>query len=201
MNSISIYYLVHLWYAYVVHLGWETNSKAIIICLFIILKLSSACYHYFWIHPLVVTITLDFCMLSLHNLTIFFCMHVRYCTQSCWTCREKEKSFALQYNVMQTSLHGGFNANPPPPSPDCNPEEDIYSEADSDAIGHSYLPPKVFALTWHDDVSHIMHMLPCSAYFWHHICHLLSLDMFYNATYLVSISYMGLCSLMSFSQP
>ena len=28
-----------------------------------------------------------------------------------------------------------------------------------------YPPPKVFALPWHDDVSHIMHMLPCSAYF------------------------------------
>src|SRR3989337_2051791 len=72
MNSISIYYLVHLGYVYVVHLGWKTNSKAIIICLFIKLKLSSACYHYFWIYALVVTITLDFCMLSLHNLTIFF---------------------------------------------------------------------------------------------------------------------------------
>ena len=42
---------------------------------------------------------------------------------------------------------------------------DICSEADSDAADHSYLPPKVFALPWHDDVSHIMHMLPCSAYF------------------------------------
>ena len=72
MNSIFVYYLVHLGYAYVVHLGWETNSKAIIIYLFIKLKQSSARYHYFWIHPLVVTITLDFCMLSLHNLTIFF---------------------------------------------------------------------------------------------------------------------------------
>ena len=72
MNSISVYYLVHLWYAYVVHLGWETTSKAIIICLFINLKKSLAYYHYFWIHPLVVTITLDFCMLSLHNLAIFF---------------------------------------------------------------------------------------------------------------------------------
>ena len=58
--------------SYVVHLGWERNSKTIIICLFVELKLSSACYHYFWIHPLIVTITLDFCMLSLHNLTIFF---------------------------------------------------------------------------------------------------------------------------------
>ena len=72
MNSIFVYYLVHLRYACVVHLWWETNSKAILICLFIKLKLSSACYHYFWIHPLVVTITLDLCMLSLHNLTIFF---------------------------------------------------------------------------------------------------------------------------------
>ena len=84
----------------------------------------------------------------------------------------------------------GSMANPPT-SPDCNPEEGIYSEADSNAVDHSYLPPKVFSLTWDDDVSHIMHM-PCSAYFRHHICHLLSLDMFCNATYLVSISYMGI---------
>ena len=52
----------------------------------------------------------------------------------------------------------------PPPSPDCNPEEDICSEVDSDAADHSYLPPKVFAPSWHD-VSHIMRMLPCSANF------------------------------------
>ena len=58
----------------------------------------------------------------------------------------------------------GSMANPPP-SPDCNPEEDICSEADSDTDDHSYLPHKVFALPWRDDVSHIMHMLPCSAYF------------------------------------
>ena len=83
MNSISVYYLVHLGYVYVVHLGWETNSKAIIICLFIKFKLSPAYYNYFWIYPSVITITLDFCKLSLHNLTNFFCMHVRYCTQSC----------------------------------------------------------------------------------------------------------------------
>jgi hypothetical protein len=36
-----------------------------------------------------------------------------------------------------------------------------------------------------------MHMAPCIAYFTHHICHLLSLDMFcVNAICLVSISYM-----------
>ena len=89
MNRIFVYFLAHIEVAmnsisaYVVHLGWERNSKAIIICLFIKLKLAPAFYHYFWIHQLVVTITLDFCMLSLHNLTIFFRMHVRYCTQSC----------------------------------------------------------------------------------------------------------------------
>ena len=61
----------------------------------------------------------------------------------------------------------GSIANPPHPSPDCNLEEDICFEADSDAADPSYFPPppKVFALPWRDDVSHIMHMLPCSAYF------------------------------------
>ena len=38
-------------------------------------------------------------------------------------------------------------------------------EEDSEADDQSYYPPKVYAQTWHDDVSHIMHMLPCSAYF------------------------------------
>ena len=83
----------------------------------------------------------------------------------------------------------GAMANPPPP--DCNPEEDICSEADSDAAHHSYLPPKVFALTWHADVGHIMHMVPHIAYIIHLICHQLSLDLLcVNATCLVSISYM-----------
>ena len=35
----------------------------------------------------------------------------------------------------------------------------------------------VFSLTWHADVGHIMHMVPCIAYFIFQICHLLSLDM------------------------
>ena len=48
----------------------------------------------------------------------------------------------------------------------------------------------VFALTWHADVGHIMHMAPCIAYIIHLICHQLSLDLLcVNATYLVSISY------------
>ena len=91
---------------------------------------------------------------------------------------KKEKSFARQYNVMQTSLHGGFNGKPSPPSPDCNPEEDICSEADSDAADHSYLPPRWLLCLG-------MMMLIIS-------CHLLSLDMFCNATCLVSISHMGI---------
>ena len=35
---------------------------------------------------------------------------------------------------------------------------------DSEGQDHSYLPPEVFALTWHADVGNIMHMVPCIAY-------------------------------------
>ena len=66
---------------------------------------------------------------------------------------------------MQTSLHGGRKGSPPPRISDHNQEEDNCSEGDSEGEDNSYLPPKVFALPWHDDVGHIMHMLPCSAYF------------------------------------
>ena len=74
----------------------------------------------------------------------------------------EKKRRVLRGNTMSCRHRSmvGSMANPPS-SPDCNPEEDIYSKADSDAAGHSYLPPKVFALTFHDDVSHIMHILPC----------------------------------------
>ena len=74
----------------------------------------------------------------------------------------EKKRRILRGNTMSCrhcSMMGSME-NPPHPSPDCNPEEDISSEADSDAADHSNLPPKVFALPWHDDVSHIMHMLP-----------------------------------------
>ena len=100
----------------------------------------------------------------------------------------EKKRRVLRGNTMPCRHRSmvGSMANPPP-SPDCNPEEDICSGADSDAADHSYLHPKVFALTWHDGVSLIMHMLPCSAYFRHNIWHMLSLDMLCNATYLVSI--------------
>ena len=77
---------------------------------------------------------------------------------------------------MQTPLHGG-RSGPPPAFPDCIPEEDICSKGDSEGEDNSYLPPEVFALTWHADVGYIMHMVSCIAYFIHQICQLLSLDM------------------------
>ena len=79
---------------------------------------------------------------------------------------------------------------PPPAILDCIPEEDNYSDGDSEGADHSYLPPEVFALTWHADVGHIMHMAPRIAYIIHLICHQLSLDLLcVNDTCLVSISY------------
>ena len=77
---------------------------------------------------------------------------------------------------MQTSLHGRHKGSPPPRILDCNREEDICSEGDSEGEDNSYLPPEVFTLTWHADVGYIMHMVSCIAYFIHQICHLLSLD-------------------------
>ena len=50
-------------------------------------------------------------------------------------------------------------------------------EGDSEGEDNSYLPPGVFALTWHADVGNIMHMVPCIAYYIHQRCHLVSLDM------------------------
>ena len=90
---------------------------------------------------------------------------------------------------MQTLLHGG-RRGPPPAIPDCIPEEDNYSDGDSEGADHSYLPPEVFALTWHDDVGHIMHMVPRIAYIIHLICHHLGSDLLcVNATCFASISY------------
>ena len=94
-----------------------------------------------------------------------------------------------EYNVMQTPLHGGRSA-PPLAFPDCIPKEDNCLDAASEEADHSYLPPEVFPLTWHADVSHIMHMAPRIDYIIHLICHQLCLDLVYvNATCLVSISY------------
>ena len=70
-------------------------------------------------------------------------------------------------------------------------EEDICSEGDSEGEDNSYLPPEVFALTWHADVGYIMHMVSCIAYFIHQICHLLSLYILCaNAICLVYSSFM-----------
>ena len=92
---------------------------------------------------------------------------------------------------MQASLHGGHKGSPPPPISDHNQEEDNCSEGDSEGEDHSYLPPEVFALTWHADVRIIMHMVPCISFWIHQICHLLSLDMLcVNAICLVSLLYM-----------
>ena len=92
---------------------------------------------------------------------------------------------------MQTSLHCRRKGSPPPRISDCNREEDIYSEGDSEGEDNSYLPPKVFALTWHADVGYIMHMVCRIAYFIHQTCHLLSLDILCaNAICLVYSSFM-----------
>ena len=80
---------------------------------------------------------------------------------------------------------------PPSTHFDRNQEEDNCSEGDSEGEDRSYLPPEVFALTWHADVGNIMHMVPCIAYCIHQICHLLSLDILCaNAICLVYSSFM-----------
>ncbi len=100
---VSVYYLVHLgssmWFMLggqqtiddplSIFLNWSYNLPAII---------SFGSIHSF------ATISLDFCMhpLGLTKSNYFFIVHVRYCTQSYWTCREKEKTVACEYNVMQT---------------------------------------------------------------------------------------------------
>ena len=105
----------------------------------------------------------------------------------------EEKKRALCGNKFSCRRHSmvGAKAAPPPRISDCNREEDIYFEGDSEGEDNSYLPPEVFALTWHADVGYIMHMVPCIAYFIHQICHLLSLDILCaNAICLVYSSFM-----------
>ena len=104
----------------------------------------------------------------------------------------EKKRRPLCGNIMSCRRRSMVGEVPPLAFPDCIPEEDNCSEGDSEGADHSYLSPEVFALTWHADVSHIMLMAPRIAYIIHIICHLLSLDMFCNATCLVSISYMGI---------
>ena len=103
----------------------------------------------------------------------------------------EKKRRPLRVNIMSCRHRSMVGKVPPPPAfPDCIPEEDNYSYGDSEGADHACLPPEVFALTWHADVGHIMHMVPCIAYIIHLICHQLSLDLLcVNATCLVSISY------------
>ena len=103
----------------------------------------------------------------------------------------EQKRRALRGNKISCRRRSmvGAKAAPPPPILDRNQEGDNYSEGDSEAEDHSYLPHEVFALTWHADVGNIMHMVPCIAYCMYQRCHLLSLDMLcVNAIYLVSLS-------------
>src|SRR5215216_5161846 len=104
----------------------------------------------------------------------------------------EKKRRPLRGNIMSCRRCSMVGEVPPPPPaiPDCIPEEDNCSDGDSEGADHSYLPPEVFALTWHADIGHIMHMAPHIAYIIHLICHHLSLDLLcVSATSLVSISY------------
>ena len=78
----------------------------------------------------------------------------------------EQKKRALRGNKISCRCRSmvGAKATPPPCISDCNREEDICSEGDSEAEDHSYLPHEVFSLTWHADVGYIMHMVPCIAY-------------------------------------
>ena len=68
---------------------------------------------------------------------------------------------------------------------------DSSSEEDSETDDQSYSPIEVYALTCHGYTAHIMHMVPCIAYFIHQICQLLSLDMLcVNAICLVYSMFM-----------
>ena len=57
----------------------------------------------------------------------------------------EEKRRVLRGNTMSCRHRSvvGSMANPPHLSPDCNPEEDICFETDSDAADNSYLPQGV----------------------------------------------------------
>ena len=78
----------------------------------------------------------------------------------------EQKRRALRGNIISCRRRSmvGSKATPPPPIWDYNREEDICSKGDSEGEDHSYLPPEVFALTWHADVGNIMHMVPFIAY-------------------------------------
>jgi hypothetical protein len=92
---------------------------------------------------------------------------------------------------MQTSLHGGRKSIPLPTFQTVIKRKVTVQRGIQREQTIPIYPLRSFALTWHADVGHIMHMVPCIAYFIHKICHLLSLDMHcVNDICLVSISYM-----------
>ena len=73
----------------------------------------------------------------------------------------EKKRRALRGNKISCRSRSmvGAKAAPPPCISDCNREEDICSKGGLEGEDNSYLPPKVFALTWHADVGYIMHMM------------------------------------------
>ena len=76
----------------------------------------------------------------------------------------EQKRRALRGNKISCRRRSmvGAKAAPHPCISDCNREG--CSEGDSEGEDNSYLPPEVFALTWHADVGYIMHMVSCIAY-------------------------------------
>ena len=68
------YYLSTIWLIsgvyYEFHVGCKQTLKEPLSVF--LLKLLSACYHWFWVYPQFATISLDLCMQSLHNLTMFY---------------------------------------------------------------------------------------------------------------------------------
>ena len=88
----------------------------------------------FGVYPKVATITVDFCMHSLHNLTMFY----SYACELMYTMEldmhVEQKRRALRGNKISCRHRAmvGAKAVPPPPISDCNQEEDNYSEGDSE---------------------------------------------------------------------
>ena len=187
---VSVYYLVHLgssmWFMLggqqtiddplSIFLNWSYNLPAII---------SFGSIHSF------ATISLDFCM---HPLGLTKSNYFLLCMSDIvhnHTEHVEKKRRVLRGNTMSCRHRSMVGEVAPPLAfPDFIPEEDNCSDGDSEGADHACLPPEVFALTWHADVDHIMHMAPRIAYIIHLICHQLSFDLLcVNVICLVSISY------------
>ena len=83
-----------------------------------------ACYPWFWVYPQVATITLDFCMHSLHNLTmcLFLCMTVIVNNGTEHVEQKRRASCGNKISCGCCSMVGA-KAAPPPCISDCNREE------------------------------------------------------------------------------